>query len=120
MVQRSVAAPHTERAARRPPFLKRAAQKPPSGFKNSNGLQVGCRRFATALVALELVAELLALIQAAEARALDRGDVDEDILIAILRLNEAIALLNVEPLDGADGHRFSKNMEPPPGIGRRI
>src|SRR5687768_3562324 len=82
--------------------------KPSLGFQHgSDHLQVGGRHLATALIALQLVSELLALIQAAEAGALDRGDVDKDILVAVLRLNETIAFLGVEPLNGTDGHSFS-------------
>jgi hypothetical protein len=49
---------------------------------------------------LQLVAEVLALQEAAEARALDRGDIDENVDSDILRLYEAMALLGVKPLYG--------------------
>ena len=37
-------------------------------------------------------------------RVPDVGDVEEDVLRAVVRLNEAVALGRVEPLHGADGH----------------
>jgi hypothetical protein len=34
--------------------------------------------------------------------------VDKDIFVTVLRLNETITFLGVEPLDGTDGHSFSE------------
>jgi len=56
------------------------------------------------LVALQLEAELLAFVERGHASALDGGDVDEDVGAAVVKLNEAEALLAVEPLHGADLH----------------
>src|SRR5579871_45393 len=55
-------------------------------------LQVRRRQLAL-LAALDLEADLLPLVQAAEAGALDRGDVHEHILRSVVRLDEAEALL---------------------------
>jgi len=49
----------------------------------------------------------LAVIQSPEASALDGGAVHEDVWRAVIRLNEAIALLRVEPLHRAHWHGCS-------------
>src|SRR5262249_47682642 len=49
---------------------------------------------------------LLALIEGAQAGALDCADMNEDVLVAVVRLDEAEALLVVEPLHGAHSHLF--------------
>src|SRR3984893_3980075 len=56
------------------------------------------------LSALELVAQLLPLVELTETRALDRGNVNETILRAVIRLNESIALLWVVPFDRTGRH----------------
>jgi hypothetical protein len=63
------------------------------------GLQIG-RGILAALVH-HLVGDLLAFIEAAQARALDGADVDEDVLAAAIGLNETETLGGVEPFDGA-------------------
>src|ERR1700722_15136603 len=68
----------------------------------SEGLQVD--RGGLAAFVLQLVAELLAFVQAAQARALDRGDVHEHILAAIFGLDESIPFRGVEPLHSAVLH----------------
>ena len=79
-------------------------------------LQLAGRHLAAALIALEFVAELLALLQRAEARAFNGRDVHEHIGAAVVGLDEAVAFLAVEPLDGAalhmkslSGHAFSRS-----------
>ena len=56
------------------------------------------------LAALHLVAELLALVQIANSRAFDGRNVHEHVLRAIVGLDEAVALLGVEPLYGSSSH----------------
>src|SRR5215831_4745647 len=56
------------------------------------------------LAALHLVAELLALVQIAHSRPFDRRNVHEHVLRAIVGLDEAVALLGVEPLYGSSSH----------------
>src|SRR5262249_38910926 len=56
------------------------------------------------LAALHLVAELLALVQIANPRPFDGRNVHEHILRAIVRLDEAVALLGVEPLYSSSSH----------------
>ena len=79
----------------------------PGGIRQSlklENLQVG-RGFATVTALLDLVADLLALVEGGQASALDGGDVDESVLTALVRLNEAEALGRVEEFHGAiDGH----------------
>src|SRR5215469_10357499 len=56
------------------------------------------------LTALHLVAELLALVQIAHSRPFDGRNVHEHVLRAIVGLDEAVALLGVEPLYGSSSH----------------
>ena len=60
--------------------------------------------FARALVFFQLEADALAFLKAREARTLNSGDVDEHVRAALLRLDEAVAFLLVEPLNGAGSH----------------
>jgi hypothetical protein len=53
--------------------------------------------------------DLLALIQARKPGALDRADVDEDILRTVIRLNEAETLLGIKPFNFAGWHNFSSS-----------
>src|ERR1700680_428242 len=89
---------------RRPPFKKQKARRE-AGLSvfavkqsPSGGLQVG----GGGLAALrgDVEAHLLALVQGGHARALHGGDMDENVLVAVARLNEAVAFLRVEPLHG--------------------
>ena len=61
-------------------------------------------RASAAALVLQLVADALAFVQAAQACALDRADVHEDVLAAFLRLDETEAFSGVEPLDRAVRH----------------
>jgi hypothetical protein len=70
-------------------------------------LKIIGRRSAAALVDDELVADLLAFSEIAEARALDGADMDENVVSAGVRLNEAEALLRIEPFNGASLHGVS-------------
>src|SRR5690606_2629259 len=60
--------------------------------------------FARPLVLDDLVIDLLALIEAIQSRALDRGNVHKHIRPALIRLDEAVALLPVEPFYSAGSH----------------
>src|SRR5262249_38228952 len=46
----------------------------------------------------------LTFVERGQAGALDRGDMDEYVFAAVLRLNESIALGRVEPFHGASSH----------------
>ena len=62
------------------------------------------RRGLALLAALKLVSELLAFPQIAHPRPLDGGDMDKNILGAVVGLNETIALLRVKPLYRTASH----------------
>jgi hypothetical protein len=68
----------------------------------SGDLQVGCGSLAA--FHFDFVADLLAFIEAPKPGCLDRGDMDENVLAAILRHNEAKAFGGVEPLNSTDSH----------------
>src|SRR6516162_11816430 len=57
-----------------------------------------------AAVADQLVFDHLTLVERAQARAFDRGDMDEYVFAAVLRLNEPITLRRVEPFHCASSH----------------
>jgi len=57
-----------------------------------------------AAVADQLVFDHLTFVERGQASALDRGDMDEYVFAAILRLNESIAFRRVEPFHGASSH----------------
>ena len=65
--------------------------------KSAADLEVGGRGFAALFGDVEL--DLLALVEAAKTCALNRADVDEHVLGAVGRLDEAVALLAVEPFN---------------------
>jgi hypothetical protein len=62
------------------------------------------RGLASAAIRDDLVGDLLALIEAAQAGALNGADVNENVRSTSVRLDETKALLAVEPLDGACIH----------------
>jgi hypothetical protein len=67
-------------------------------------LQGDGRAFAVP-AALNLIIELLTLDQIADARPLNSRDMDEYVFRAIIGLNEAVALLSVEPFHGSGSYR---------------
>jgi len=70
----------------------------------SCGLELLGRHLAGPVVAGDFEAELLAFLQIAHSSALDGGDVNEHILAAVVRLNEAKTLGGIEPFHCAGGH----------------
>ena len=83
--------------------------------ETSSGLEVAGRLFARPAIRLHLVGDLLTLIEGLHAGALDGRDVDEHVLATVIRLDEAEALGSVEPLNGADAHRYFRIF-----VGKRI
>src|SRR5215471_9935455 len=80
-----------------------AAKGEPSGLGSAPrrlGLPQIDRGGLALITAFELEAHPLAFVQVTHARALDSRDVHEHILRSVLRLNEAVALLGIEPLHG--------------------
>ena len=69
-----------------------------------NELETVSGRLARTTVSNDLVLDLLAFIQAVEARALDSADVNEYVGAAGVGLDESEALLSVEPLNGSGLH----------------
>ena len=89
----------------------RAWTGPPSGRPDSAGrkapgaasdLEVDGGVLAAVL--LDLIGDLLAFVQAVQASPLDGADMDEHVLAAAVRLNEAKTLGGVEPLDRTCRH----------------
>src|SRR5258708_30790383 len=68
------------------------------------GAEVVSRGLATAAVRDDVERNLLALVEGAQTSALNGADVNENVLVAVVRLDEAEALLVVEPLHGAHCH----------------
>src|SRR5262249_24541784 len=91
------------------------------GFGSAQGRDLGCLRAFLAL--LDVERDALALIQAAVTAALDRGVVHEHVRATTVRTEEAVALLAVEPLDGALCHSCSPRTHSPgtyPGARRPV
>src|SRR4028119_2209870 len=89
----------------------------------SNRLQVAGRLLAGAAVGLDVIGDLLTFRQTSQAGALQGGGVDEHILAAVVRLNEAVALRFIVPLHCASRHcqssvsrqvRFRRTIVPRP------
>ena len=79
-------------------------QKSWFGALPSNGAQIGRRGLPSLAIGNNLESDFLSLVEAVQAGAFDRADVDKDILAAIIRLDKAEALLAVEPLHGSLRH----------------
>jgi hypothetical protein len=79
-----------------------AVGNPTAGvLDQSNCPQIIGGRFAGPPIGHDLEFDLLALVQAMHSSALDCADMHEDVLAAVIRLNEAEALLTIEPLHGS-------------------
>src|SRR5262249_61330569 len=64
-------------------------------------------RGCLAAIGHELVLDSLPLVERVETSALDRRDVDEDVLFSARGPNEPVAFSWIEPFDGALLHRLS-------------
>src|SRR3546814_3907843 len=80
------------------------AKRPSRGREALLDLDGADRQLAAARIGLGVELHLLALAQAVDAGALQGGGVDEDVLIAVFRLDEAVATLVVVELYGARDH----------------
>src|SRR5690606_26584933 len=76
----------------------------PSGTSTVSVERTDVRRLQALLALLDVELDLLVLVQAAVAAGLDGAEVREDVLAAVVRGDEAEALVSVEPLDGSGGH----------------
>jgi len=68
------------------------------------GAQIIRRGFAGPAVCYDLERNLLSLVEGAQAGTFNRADMNEDILAALVRLNEAKALLVIEPFHCSRSH----------------
>src|SRR4051812_34445402 len=75
----------------------------------SGNLEVFRRAFSA--IFHEVVFDHLILVEGGESGTLDRGDMDEHVLVSLHRLDEPITLGRVEPLDGAFLHRLSPSLD---------
>src|ERR1700759_2606295 len=66
---------------------------------------------ATHTIFLQFEVDRLTFAQVAHSGALNGADVHDHILAAIVRLNEAKALLRIEPFDGTGSHDCSPRHE---------
>ena len=99
-----------------------SAVSPRPARRSGRRLKLDRLRSLAALVRLGLEGDPLAVGQGAEAGALDRGDMDEHVLAAVVRRDEAVALRRIEEFHGAVlTHRmtFSVRFTDPDGCARR-
>src|SRR5690606_24135641 len=83
----------------------RHATAGPSVSRNLfGGLQAAGRFLARTRVAFDLVGDLLVFVERAQVRDLDGRGVDENVLAAVVRLDEAVALGGVVPFHSAGSH----------------
>jgi len=68
------------------------------------GLKIAGRHLARLVVALQVVTNLLAFDDVAHSSALDGRNMDESVVTAVVRLDEAEALGGIEPFYGASVH----------------
>src|ERR1700754_1819354 len=89
---------------RRVPDHLPAGRKRPDGRRPGpvSGLEIDGGVLAAVL--LDLIGDLLAFVQAVQASPLDGADMDEHVLAAAVRLNEAKTLGGIKPLDRACRH----------------
>ena len=83
------------------------------------GLEVHGRHLAAAVL-LKLVVHPLVLAQRAQPRALDRADVDEGVIAAAVRRDEAVALALVEEFHRSGGHFTFPSLGGPKETGRFV
>jgi hypothetical protein len=70
----------------------------------SDGAQIVRRGLAAPSVSNNIKRDLLSLVEPRHSGSFDRADVDEDVLAAVIRLDEAEAFLAIEPLHGSLRH----------------
>src|SRR5690606_23714139 len=74
--------------------------------ESASSLREVDRRFLAIQAALDLIGQTLVLVQRLHAGGLHSADVDEAVCAAVFRRNEAIALVGVEELYGANRHKM--------------
>jgi hypothetical protein len=84
---------------------RRGCTRSPSGQVAALAdLQVHGRHFAGAFVSLFLERHFLAVVEATQAGSFNGADVDENVLAAVIRLDEAVAFGGVEPFNSTGSH----------------
>ena len=73
-------------------------------IKSAGGAKIVGRRLARTAIRYDFVGDLLAFTQGAQTSAFDGADVNEDVVSADIRLNEAVALGRVKPLHSSHAH----------------
>jgi hypothetical protein len=63
-----------------------------------DSLQIVRGRLTPAGIRNDIVAYLLAIVQIAKTGALHRADMNKDVRAAVIRLDEAVAFVRIEPL----------------------
>src|SRR4051812_711587 len=76
-----------------------------SGPPWSDGAKIRRRGLSGLAILGLLIFDLLTFVQAAHSGSFDRTDVDEYVLAALIRLNEAVTLLAIKPLYCSGRHR---------------
>src|SRR5262249_35004501 len=72
----------------------------------SDGMQIVRRQLAGPLISNNVEGDHLSFIEALHPRPFDCPEVHEDIFTAVIRLDESVAFLAVEPLHGSLRHTF--------------
>jgi hypothetical protein len=98
------------RRERRPFAYRRIATESSGDQRVSDFLELIGGGLAGALVLGDLVAHLLAFAQIAQAGALDRADMNENVRATIIGLDEAEAFLTIEPFHNSGSHFISPNI----------
>src|SRR5690348_10385678 len=91
--------------------VRLSSMRPFEGRGRRGLLDLEVLRGCLSAVLDELELNGLTLVQRAKTRALDGGNVNEHVLSTLLRLNEAIALRRVEPLNCALRHASSPELQ---------
>src|SRR3954454_3087198 len=90
------------------PETKMGGRSRPSRFRitsgNSERPKAFRRAFAATRIAHDLEGNLLTFLEAADTGTLHSGNMNENILGAVIRLDEAITLGAIEPFHCASGH----------------
>ncbi len=76
-----------------------------AGRRSAQKLEIVSRHLAALAVGDELKAHLLTFLQVADASALHSADVDKGVAAAVVRRNEAKALLGIKPFHGSRSHK---------------
>ena len=72
--------------------------------RRPDSAQIGRRGLTRPSISNNVERDLLSLIESAHACAFDCADVHKDVLAAVMRLDEAEAFLDIEPLHGSLRH----------------